>query len=121
MFTIFFWIVLCFVGYLIPRNGILQFYMLAILVGFVMGGIQSLSRATYSKLIPADTHDFASFFSFYDVVFNISIVMGTFTYGLIEHLTGSMRNSTLVLMVFFVFGLIFLSRVKMSNQAQAVN
>jgi UMF1 family MFS transporter len=113
------WIVICFIAYFINQE--LEFYAVAFLVGIVMGGIQSLSRATYSKLIPADTHDYASFFSFYDVVFNISIVMGTFTYGFIEHLTGSMRNSTLVLMIFFVLGLIFLRKVKMSSPPPAMN
>jgi len=111
------WIVICFTAYFIRQE--YEFYAIAFAVGMVMGGIQSLARATYAKLIPADTGDYASFFSFYDVVFNVSIVLGTFTYGLIEHLTGSMRNSTLVLMVFFVIGLAILRTVRLPGVSKA--
>jgi UMF1 family MFS transporter len=87
------------------------------LVGLVMGGIQALSRATFSKLIPS-THseDPTSYFSFYDVTFYVSVVLGTFTYGLVEQITGSMRNSTLALGLFFIIGLAFLVFVKMPNE-----
>jgi len=107
MFTIFFWIVLCIIGYTIPRNGIYQFYILAILVGFVMGGIQSLSRSTYAKLMP-ETKDTTSFFSFYDVTEKIAIVIGMFSFGYINEITGSQRNSVLALVTFFVIGFILL-------------
>ncbi|MCX6207718.1 MAG: MFS transporter [Bacteroidetes bacterium] len=107
MFTIFFWIVLCVVGYTIPRNGIYQFYMLAVLVGFVMGGIQSLSRSTYAKLMP-ETKDTTSFFSFYDVTEKIAIVIGMFSFGYINEITGSQRNSVLALIIFFVIGFLLL-------------
>ncbi len=107
MVTVFFWIILCVVGYNLPRNGIYEFYGLAILVGFVMGGIQSLSRSTYAKLMPA-TKDTASFFSFYDVTEKIAIVIGMFSFGYINEFTGSQRNSVLALVVFFVLGLIVL-------------
>ncbi|MBS1507376.1 MAG: MFS transporter [Bacteroidetes bacterium] len=104
------WIVICFAAYLV--NSEYQFYALAFAVGIVMGGIQSLSRATYSKLIPQNSIQHASYFSFFDVTFNLSVVFGTFSYGLVEHLTGSMRNSTLALASFFVIGFIFLYQVK---------
>ncbi|TXT34043.1 MAG: MFS transporter UMF1 family [Chitinophagaceae bacterium] len=107
MVTVFFWIILCVVGYKLPRNGIYEFYGLAILVGFVMGGIQSLSRSTYAKLMPV-TKDTASFFSFYDVTEKIAIVIGMFSFGYINEFTGSQRNSVLALVVFFVLGLIVL-------------
>jgi UMF1 family MFS transporter len=107
MITIFFWIALCILGYNIPRNGINQFYILAVLVGFVMGGIQSLSRSTYAKLMPV-TKDTTSFFSFYDVTEKIAIVIGMFSFGFINELTGSQRNSVLALVIFFVLGLIML-------------
>jgi UMF1 family MFS transporter len=81
-----------------------------------MGGIQSLSRSTYAKLIPASTTDHASFFSFFDMTEKVAIVLGTFTYGAIEQLTGSMRNSALFLVVFFVIGLVFLSRVALPKR-----
>ncbi|MFV8226926.1 MFS transporter, partial [Christiangramia aquimixticola] len=76
--------------------------------GMVMGGIQSLSRSTYSKLIPQSTTENASYFSFFDVTEKIAIVLGTFTYGVIEQWTGSMRNSAVSLGVFFLVGLGFL-------------
>lgn len=107
MITVAIWIILCVIGYLLPRDGINEFYGLAILVGFVMGGIQSLSRSTYAKLMP-ETKDTTSFFSFYDVTEKIAIVIGMFSFGYINELTGSQRNSVLALVVFFVIGLILL-------------
>lgn len=107
------WVAICVSAYLVTRE--IEFYILATVVGFVMGGIQSLSRATYAKLIPDSTIDHASYFSFYDVMFNLSIVFGTFSYGLIEQLTGSMRNSTIALGLFFVIGIMFLSVVRVSK------
>jgi MFS transporter, UMF1 family len=102
------WVGLCYGGYLIPKGGIMQFYILAACVGFVMGGIQSLSRSTYAKLMP-ETKDTTSFFSFYDVTEKIAIVIGMFSFGYITELfNGSQRNSVLALMIFFVIGLLFL-------------
>ena len=97
------WIGVCVFAYLLHTEN--QFYILASIVGLIMGGIQSMSRSTFSKLIPSDSVDNTSFFSFYDVTEKLSIVMGTFSYGLIEQLTGSMRNSTLVLGSFFIVGI----------------
>jgi MFS transporter, UMF1 family len=111
------WIIICFAAYFITRE--IEFYLVACAVGTVMGGIQSLGRATYAKLIPGDSKDYASYFSFYDVVYNLSIVVGTFMYGLVEQLTGSMRNSTLVLMSFFVVGLILLQKVNLPHRREA--
>lgn len=110
------WIGICGLAYFTTKE--YQFYGVATLVGLVMGGIQSLSRATYAKLIPASSVDHASYFSFFDVTFNLSIVLGTFSYGLIDHITGSMRNSTLVLAIFFVIGMILLSRVSSNRIAK---
>jgi UMF1 family MFS transporter len=104
------WIGVCLGAYLTTTAN--QFYVLAVFVGMIMGGIQSLSRATYSKLIPAETKDHASYFSFYDVAFNISIVMGVFSYGLIDHLTGNMRYSALFLSVYFILGFVLLRGVR---------
>jgi len=100
------WIVVCVAAYLTTTAT--QFYILAIVVGMVMGGIQSLSRSTYSKYLPQDIPDTASYFSFYDVTEKLAIVAGLFTFGFVEELTGNMRNSTLVLCSFFVVGLILL-------------
>jgi UMF1 family MFS transporter len=90
IFTVLLWIGVCIAGYFISTE--MHFYILASLVGLVMGGIQSLSRSTYSKLMP-ETKDTASFFSFYDVTEKFAIVIGLFSFGLIEGITGNMRNS----------------------------
>jgi UMF1 family MFS transporter len=89
-----------------------DFYIAAASVGLVMGGIQSLSRSTYSKLIPENTIDTTSFFSFYDVSEKIGIVIGMFLYGYITDITGKAQNAILFLIVFFVVGFFLLSRVK---------
>lgn len=99
------WIGICIGGYYLPAKGATEFYILATVVGFVMGGIQSLSRSTYSKLMPP-TKDTTSFFSFFDVTEKIAIVIGMFSFGFITELTGSQRSSVLALVVFFVLGLI---------------
>ena len=104
------WCGVCVSAYLIRTE--YQFYLLATVVGMIMGGIQSLSRATYSKLMPEGTQDNASYFSFYDVTYNLSIVMGTFSYGLINQITGSMRNSALFLTLYFILGMILLVSIK---------
>jgi len=104
------WIVICVYAYFITSD--FQFYGLAFFVGLVMGGIQALSRATYTKLLPRNTIDNASYFSFYDVTYNLSIVFGTFSYGFINQITGSMRNSVLALALFFIIGFFFLMSVK---------
>lgn len=102
-----FWIGICVYGYLIPAGDIYQFYLLAAIVGFVMGGVQSLSRSTYAKLMP-ETKDTTSFFSFFDVTEKVAIVIGIFSFGYITELTGSQRNSVLALITFFTIGLLLL-------------
>ncbi len=91
-----------------------HFYGIAIAVGLVMGGIQSLSRSTYSKLIP-ESNDNASFFSFYDMTEKIAIVVGIFTFGFIDEYLG-MKNSVLALIVFFVLGFIALAITRNKHQ-----
>jgi UMF1 family MFS transporter len=99
------WIGICAGAYLTTESW--QFYLLAFVVGTVMGGIQAISRSTYSKMLPV-TQDHASYFSFYDVTEKLAIVVGTVSYGLVEEFTGSMRNSALGMMLFFGVGLIIL-------------
>ena len=101
------WIVICIAAFLIPKGSVYLFYTLGAAVGFVMGGIQSLSRSTYAKLMP-ETRDTTSFFSFYDVTEKIAAVIGIFLFGYITELTGSQRNSVLALATFFVIGLFLL-------------
>jgi len=109
------WVLICVAAFLVTTKT--QFFIMAFVVGLVMGGIQALSRATYAKLIPATTSDYASFFSFYDVTYNVSIVIGTFSYGYIEYLTGSMRNSSLALGIFFFVGLAIFLTLKLPASA----
>ena len=104
IFTVLLWMGVCITGYFITTE--MHFYILASLVGLVMGGIQSLSRSTYSKLMP-ETKDTASFFSFYDVTEKFAIVIGLFTFGFIEGIS-SIRESILSLVVFFVLGFVWL-------------
>jgi MFS transporter, UMF1 family len=104
LFTVLLWIGVCITGYFISTE--MHFYILASLVGLVMGGIQSLSRSTYAKFMP-ETEDTASFFSFYDVTEKLAIVIGLFTFGYIEGVS-SIRESILSLVIFFVIGFVFL-------------
>jgi UMF1 family MFS transporter len=110
------WITICVIGYLVQEKA--QFYAIAAAVGLVMGGIQSLSRSTYSKLIPENSDDTTSYFSFYDVLEKVAIIVGTFTFGLMEQVTGSMRLSMLVLSGFFLVGLLLLLRVRVRATAR---
>jgi UMF1 family MFS transporter len=108
------WIGICIAAYFV--YSITMFYLLAAVVGLVMGGIQSLSRSTYSKYLPENTADTASFFSFYDVTEKLAIVAGLACFAYIEELTGSMRNSIIALTVFFALGLIFLFSLKKASR-----
>lgn len=107
-----FWAILCVFAYFVHTP--VEFYATAGFVGLVMGGIQSLARSTYSKLLP-QTDDTASFFSFYDVTEKVGIVIGMSIYGIIDQVTGSMRNAIVFLGVFFVIGLLLLLRVPKNN------
>lgn len=107
------WMAICLLAFFVEEKW--QFYVVAALVGLVMGGIQSLSRSTYSKLIPEKTTDTTSYFSFYDILEKTAVVLGTFSFGLVEQLTGGMRNSILALAAFFLISLLVLTRVKISH------
>ena len=113
----FIWIAICVYAYFITTP--VQFYFAAASVGLVMGGIQSLSRSTYSKLLPENAQDTASYFSFYDVSEKIGIVIGMFGYGFVAQVTGSIRYSILFLVLFFIVGVGLLFRcrnTKISNK-----
>ena len=113
IFTVLLWIGVCISGYFITTET--HFYIIASVVGLVMGGIQSLSRSTYSKLMP-ETKDTASFFSFYDVTEKLAIVIGLFTFGFIEGIS-SIRNSILSLVIFFVIGFVMLLSTVMKEKS----
>lgn len=104
------WVCICAYAYNVRSD--YEFYALAFVVGIVMGGIQSMLRSTFAKLIPGETKDTASYFSFYDVCEKLAIVLGSFSYGLINGVTGNMRSSILALIIYFVIGLFFFSRIK---------
>ena len=114
------WTAICITGFFVQTG--LDFYLLAIGVGMVMGGMQALSRSTYAKFLPEDTQDTASYFSFFDVMDKMSTVMGTFIFGFVEKMTegleivagvsSGMRNSVLALSVFFLISLAILATVK---------
>lgn len=89
-----------------------KFYAMGGLVGLAMGGIQSLARSTYSKMLPTDGPH-TTFFSFYDVTEKLAIVIGTFSFGFVESISNDMHNSALILAVFFVASIVVLSRNKM--------
>lgn len=114
--AIFFWVLIC-VGVFFLVTEPVHFYITAASVGLVMGGTQALSRSTYSKLLP-ETEDHASYFSFFDVLEKAGIVIGTFSFGLIEGLTGGMRNSVLSLVAFFVIGFILLMTMPKAKQLE---
>lgn len=73
-----------------------------------MGGVQALSRSTYSKYLPEATNDHTSYFSFYDVIEKLGMILGTISFGVISQLTGNMRTSILSLIIFFALGLILM-------------
>ena len=104
--ALFIWSICCIYAYLFVYDEI-NFYILASIVGFVMGGTQSLSRSTYSKYLP-ETTDTASFFSFFDITEKIGIVLGMVIFGYVEASSGNMRTSVLALIVFFILGFIAL-------------
>lgn len=112
--TILIWILVCFCAFLLHKdlpNVETYFYGLGVLLGLVLGAIQSLTRSTYSKLLPK-TQDHATYFSFYDVTEKIAIVLGTFVFGFLYALTDSMQWSVLCLALFFIASLVVLSRLK---------
>ncbi|MDP4269688.1 MAG: MFS transporter [Bacteroidota bacterium] len=108
------WIFVCISAYFV--KSVLHFYILSFFVGLVMGGIQSQARSTWSKLIPKDSTDTASYFSFYDSTEKLAIVCGMLGFGVIEQITGSMRNSTLLLSSFFVVSLLIIAFTRFKRE-----
>ena len=112
--TISVWMLVCFTAFMLDKTQehvAMYFYGLGALLGLVQGAIQSLTRSTYSKLLP-ETHDHATYFSFYDVTEKIAIVLGTFVYGLLFAMTDSMQWSVLCLAIFFLASFIVLNTIK---------
>ncbi len=114
---IFFWIIVCIIGYLIDKESPsveMQFYVMAALVGLVMGGIQALSRSTYAKLLPP-TEDNTTYFSFYDVFEKLALCLGLFIFGVIIEMTDGMKVSTLVMGASFCVSFVIMCFLKMKN------
>ena len=106
LLSVIMWIFIVVGAYYITNS--IQFMIAAFFIGIVMGGTQALARSTYSKMLPESTTDHTSYFSFYDVMEKLATVAGTFSFGIIEAITGSMRFSVLAIAVFFILGTIFL-------------
>lgn len=117
MVSVLIWIGICIGAYYV--TGAAGFMVLAAFVGLVMGGIQALARSTYARLLP-ETQDHTAYFSFYDVAEKLAVVTGTFLYGLLEALTGSMRMSILLLGVLFVIGFCFLAVLQRNKVLQVI-
>lgn len=111
------WVMVCMVAYFVVTPN--QFYFTAAVVGLVMGGIQALSRSTYSKFLP-ETKDTASYFSFYDVAEKIGIVIGMFLYAFIAQVTGSMRTSIVLIAIIFFVGMFLLLRVPRTKNTNSI-
>ncbi|MCB0462940.1 MAG: MFS transporter [Flavobacteriaceae bacterium] len=112
--TLMIWGLVCFIAFTLDKtltNVDLYFYALGAILGLVLGATQSLSRSTYSKLLP-ETEDHATYFSFYDVTEKIAIVLGMFVFGLLISITNSMQWSVLFLAIFFLIALIILFTIK---------
>jgi UMF1 family MFS transporter len=119
--TLVIWVIVSFAAYLLPGEHPkvnIFFYTLGGFLGLVLGATQTLARSTYSKLIPEDTLDTATYFSFFDVTEKLAIVVGTVIFAYLVGITNSMRTSVLVLALFFFAGLIVLSFMKKTKYVE---
>jgi len=118
------WIVACLSAYYLNKenpNVEYQFYGVAAIVGLVMGGLQAMSRSTYSKLLPQDGMENTTYFSFYDVLEKLAIILGTFIFAtLIEHFN-NMRYAALSMTVFFAIGLVLIRFLKVNANNNKAN
>jgi UMF1 family MFS transporter len=110
------WVAICGFAYTVHDQ--FNFYLLATGIGFVMGGIQSNSRATFAKMCPPDEKDTSSYFSFYDACDRLSTVLGTFIFGLIIQITGNMRLGILILGLVFIASIYFLVKLRGTKELQ---
>ena len=114
LITIVIWTLICIAAFFVVTKP--QFYIISATVGMVMGGIQSMSRSTYSKLLDEGEEDTTSYFSFYDVVYKLAVVLGTGSFALVDYLTRNMRYSILVLALYFIIGLVLLLITKIERK-----
>jgi len=111
------WMLICAAAYFVTTS--YQFYGIAASVGMVLGAVQSLSRSTYSKLLP-ETEDHSTYFSFYDVVEKMATTIGMFSIGVLEAVTGDLRNSALALTLFFAIGLVRMFKLHLIQQKTSI-
>ena len=111
------WMLICAAAYFVTTS--YQFYGIAASVGMVLGAVQSLSRSTYSKLLP-ETEDHSTYFSFYDVVEKMATTIGMFSIGVLEAITGDLRNSALALTLFFAIGLVRMCKLHLIQQKTSI-
>ncbi len=107
------WVGICIATYYLVEEN--HFFIVSAFVGLVFGGIQSLSRSTYTKLLDKDESAVTSYFSLYDVLTKLAVFAGTLVFGLVNQLTGNMRYSILAITIFFVVGLLLLLSVKIDK------
>lgn len=115
---VFIFIITCLIAYYIQPsdpNVKTQFYMMAGMVGLVMGGIQALSRSTYAKLLP-ETEDTTTFFSFYDVFEKLALFFGLMIYGSLIEYSGGMKASALAMGFSFAISFCILLFYKMDKK-----
>lgn len=114
------WSLICVTAYILDKNDVwieYEFYAMGIMLGMVLGGVQSLTRSTYSKMLP-DTRDHTIYFSFYDIVEKIALILGSFVFAQVQVITGSMQSAALVMALFFVVAIFLLTQL---NRRQPTN
>jgi len=109
MISLVIWIGIAIAAYFLPEGQATPLYGLAVFVGFVLGGVQALSRSLYGSMIPEEGS--AEFYGFYSVFSKFSAIFGPLVFAFVSNATGSGRPAILSLVVFFIVGLILLSRV----------
>jgi len=115
LLTLVIWTVMVIVTYALPAGQQNPYLVIAAGIGFVLGGSQALSRSLYSQVIPRSRE--AQYFSFYEISERGTSWLGTFAFGVAFGLTGSYRQSVLLIIAFFIVGGLLLLRV---NIRQAI-
>jgi UMF1 family MFS transporter len=103
------WVAVAVAAFFLPEGEALPLYVLAVIVGFVLGGVQALSRSLYGSMIPEDAS--AEFYGFFSVFSKFSAIWGPLLFALVSNATGSGRPAILSVVAFFVLGFILLTRV----------
>ncbi len=116
--AVFIWIICCLSAFLLNKENPhveIQFYILAAIIGLVMGGLQAMSRSTYSKLLPENSMDNTTYFSFYDVLEKLAIILGSVIFGIVIQYFHNMRFAFVAMSVFFAIGLVLIRFLKLKS------